>query len=115
MRLPLIPHPTCSPAGLTLEGYTTQAAFLSANGIDRMLQGAARDAAGITLAQQAKRLLLPGEMGERFRVMGLSRALGPARAGFGLVDLANQAGPDSAALAVTIDRTPGKPVATSIW
>jgi SAM-dependent MidA family methyltransferase len=77
-------------AGLTLEGYTTQAAFLSANGLERMLQGAAHDAAGIMLAQQAKRLLLPGEMGERFRVLGLSRGLAPALAGFGLLDLANR-------------------------
>jgi len=77
-------------AGLALEGYTTQAAFLSGNGLDRLLLGAAHDAAGITLAQQAKRLLLPGEMGERFRVLGLSRALVPALAGFGLVDLANR-------------------------
>jgi SAM-dependent MidA family methyltransferase len=77
-------------AGLTLEGYTTQAAFLSANGLGEMLQAAGRDAAGIRLAQQAKRLLLPGEMGERFRVMGLSRKLGPALAGFGLLDLANR-------------------------
>jgi SAM-dependent MidA family methyltransferase len=77
-------------AGLTLEGYTTQAAFLSGNGIDDLLQGAGRDAAGVMLAQQAKRLLLPGEMGERFRVMGLSRELAPALAGFGLLELANR-------------------------
>jgi SAM-dependent MidA family methyltransferase len=77
-------------AGLALEGFTTQAAFLSGNGIDRLLQRAAHDAAGIVQAQQAKRLLLPGEMGERFRVMGLGRALEPALAGFGLLDLANR-------------------------
>ena len=77
-------------AGLALEGYTTQAAFLSGNGLDEMLGAAAHDAAGIRLAQQAKRLLLPGEMGERFRVMGLSRELGPALAGFSLLDLANR-------------------------
>lgn len=77
-------------AGLTLEGFTTQAAFLSGNGVDAMLEAAGRDAAGIALAQQAKRLLLPGEMGERFRVMGLSRGLEPALDGFRLVDLANR-------------------------
>lgn len=77
-------------AGLTLEGFTTQAAFLSATGLERMLQGAGRDVAGVHLAQQARRLLLPDEMGERFRVMGLSRDLDPALAGFGLRDLANR-------------------------
>lgn len=77
-------------AGLTLEGFTTQAAFLSGNGLDKMLAAADHDAAGIALAQQAKRLLLPGELGERFRVIGLSRELGPPLAGFGLLDLANR-------------------------
>ena len=77
-------------AGLALEGFTTQAAFLAGNGIDGMLRDAGQDAAGIMLAQQAKRLLLPGEMGERFRVMGLSRGLEPALSGFGLAELANR-------------------------
>lgn len=77
-------------AGLTLEGYTTQSAFLSGNGLAGMLQEAACDAAGIALVQQAKRLLLPGDMGERFRVMGLSRELGPPLSGFGLLDLAGR-------------------------
>jgi SAM-dependent MidA family methyltransferase len=77
-------------AGLALEGYTTQAAFLSGNGLAGMLADAAHDAVGVFRVQQAKRLLLPGEMGERFRVMGLSRALGPPLDGFGLLDLANR-------------------------
>jgi SAM-dependent MidA family methyltransferase len=75
--------------GLTLEGYTTQAAFLAGNGLDSMLRADA-GAAGIMQAQQARRLLLPAEMGERFRVLGLSRALAPALDGFGLLDLANR-------------------------
>jgi SAM-dependent MidA family methyltransferase len=75
--------------GLTLEGYTTQAAFLAGNGLEGMLQEGA-GAAGIMQAQQARRLLLPAEMGERFRVLGLSRALAPALDGFGLLDLANR-------------------------
>lgn len=79
-------------AGLTLEGYTTQAAFLAGNGLETMLQEVQEDGttAGIMQAQQARRLLLPEEMGERFRVLGLSRHLEPALDGFGLVDLANR-------------------------
>lgn len=77
-------------AGLVLEGFTTQAAFLSGNGLDKLLAATDHDAAGIALVQQAKRLLLPGELGERFRVIGLSRDLEPALAGFGLLDLANR-------------------------
>ncbi|MGD9388796.1 MAG: SAM-dependent methyltransferase [Gammaproteobacteria bacterium] len=76
--------------GLTLEGYTTQAAFLAGNGLEAMLAEAPSGPAGIMQAQQARRLLLPGEMGERFRVIGLSRGLGPALDGFGLLDLANR-------------------------
>lgn len=76
-------------AGLTLEGYTTQAAFLAGNGLQDMLQEGGTTA-GIMQAQQARRLLLPEEMGERFRVLGLSRDLEPALDGFGLVDLANR-------------------------
>jgi len=61
-------------AGLTLAGYTTQAQFLVANGVldaappeDPVEQ--ARHAAGL------RRLLLPGEMGERFKVLALGRGL----------------------------------------
>ena len=86
------PRPQIPPtaAGLTLEGFTTQAAFLSGNGLDTLLAAADHDAAGIALAQQARRLLLPGELGECFRVIGLSRELGPPLAGFGQLDLANR-------------------------
>lgn len=77
-------------AGLTLEGYTTQAAFLAGNGLEELLAAAPDQTASIMQAQQARQLLLPGEMGERFRVLGLSRGLDPALAGFGLLDLANR-------------------------
>jgi SAM-dependent MidA family methyltransferase len=76
--------------GLALEGFTTQAAFLLGNGVGVMLDDAGADAAGVMRAQQARRLLLPGEMGERFRVIGLSRGLGPTLAGFRLLDLAGR-------------------------
>jgi SAM-dependent MidA family methyltransferase len=77
-------------AGLALEGYTTQAAFLAGTGIDAMLAEAGTGREAIRLAQQAKQLLLPGEMGERFRVMGLSRGLAPSLAGFARLDLAGR-------------------------
>ncbi len=64
-------------AGLTVGGYTTQAHFLLDCGIDRMLQDAGPDGSAnyLRLAQQARTLLLPGEMGERFQCIGLTRAL----------------------------------------
>jgi SAM-dependent MidA family methyltransferase len=64
-------------AGLTVSGYTTQAHFLLDCGIDRMLQDAGPDgsASYLRLAQQARTLLLPGAMGERFQCIGLTREL----------------------------------------
>lgn len=61
-------------AGLTLAGYTTQAHFLIDNGLDALL--AASDphdlARHMSLMQGVKRLTLPSEMGERFKVMALA-------------------------------------------
>ncbi len=59
-------------AGFSLAGYTTQAQFLLGTGIDAefaSLGGSARIAA----AQQARVLLMPGEMGEAFKIMLLGR------------------------------------------
>ncbi|HEX7916245.1 class I SAM-dependent methyltransferase [Rudaea sp.] len=63
--------------GLRVAEHATQAPFLIANGIDEVFaQGYERTADEATryaLAQQVKRLTLPGEMGEKFRVMVLRR------------------------------------------
>jgi SAM-dependent MidA family methyltransferase len=76
-------------AGLRLEGYTSQAQFLLACGIDRLL--AQEDPADtrrfLALSNEAKRLMLPGEMGERFKAIGLSRNLNNPVLGFTLRDL----------------------------
>src|SRR5690606_41229283 len=64
-------------AGLDFSGYCNQASFLIGNGLERRLAEAedkARDEAGrYRLRQEAKRLTLPGEMGERFQAMGFAR------------------------------------------
>ena len=64
-------------AGLAVAAHSTQAEFLIAHGLDEVFARAhaqARDeAARYALAQQVKRLTLPSEMGERFRVMELRR------------------------------------------
>lgn len=69
-------------AGLTLAGYTTQASFLLANGIETSLQAAlqADPAGAMRLAAQARMLLLPSEMGTRFKAMalGIGGAVPPA-------------------------------------
>ncbi|MGB8692236.1 MAG: SAM-dependent methyltransferase [Steroidobacteraceae bacterium] len=76
-----------SDAGLEVAGYCTQAAFLLANGIDAELANARDAGARARLAAQARELLMPGEMGETFKVMALTRGLEAPRTGFGLQDL----------------------------
>jgi SAM-dependent MidA family methyltransferase len=41
---------------------------------------------GAELAQQAKPLLFPGELGERFKVLALGRGMEPTLSGFSLFD-----------------------------
>ena len=77
-------------AGMGVAGYTTQAHFLIGNGIEKFL---APDedgelAARLQLARQAMMLTLPGEMGERFKVIGLSVGALPPLRGFSVRDLA---------------------------
>lgn len=64
-------------AGLAVAEHATQAQFLIANGLDevfaRAYAEAADEAARYALAQQVKRLTLPDEMGDRFRVMRLQK------------------------------------------
>jgi SAM-dependent MidA family methyltransferase len=59
-------------AGLTVSGFTTQAQFL----LETAAAGAAEDGRGGIVERNAmKTLLLPGEMGERFKVLLMTRAL----------------------------------------
>ncbi|MGB5179559.1 MAG: SAM-dependent methyltransferase [Gammaproteobacteria bacterium] len=75
-------------AGLEVSGYTTQAAFLLDSGLDGFLQqaGPTDSTHYLQLAQQAKTLILPGEMGERFKCMALTRDMTTALPGFRLQD-----------------------------
>lgn len=73
-------------AGFDLAGYCSQASFLLGNGLAERLEEAQalpeRERHQLTLA--AKRMTLPGEMGERFQVMGFERGVDLAAAfGFG--------------------------------
>ena len=61
-------------AGLTVAGYTTQGQFLVESGT--MPGAGARPAAAeLAAAQALKTLVLPGEMGERFKLLALSRGM----------------------------------------
>ncbi|MDH3985036.1 MAG: SAM-dependent methyltransferase [Gammaproteobacteria bacterium] len=75
-------------AGLAVAGYTTQAWFLLDCGLEELLQqaGPADSTAYLKAAQQAKTLLLPGEMGERFKCIALTRDVDIPLPGFRLQD-----------------------------
>ena len=69
-------------AGLDLVGYTTQAHFLIAAGLEAELAELAGpdtldERQRLSLSAEVKTLTLPGEMGEAFRFMGFSRAADP--------------------------------------
>jgi SAM-dependent MidA family methyltransferase len=77
-------------AGMGVAGYATQAHFLIGNGIEKFLAPHDDDelASRLQLARQAMLLTLPGEMGERFKVIGLSLGTQPPLSGFSVRDLA---------------------------
>jgi SAM-dependent MidA family methyltransferase len=79
-----------SSAGLTVAGFATQAHFLIGTGLEQLLAPAALTelASRVQLARQAMLLTLPGEMGERFKVIGLSRGFERPLRGFSVRDLA---------------------------
>ncbi len=64
--------------GLEVSGYTTQAMFLLACGLDEVLteSGQLSERDRLAINNQVRSLTLPGEMGERFQVMALCRDLG---------------------------------------
>ena len=66
-------------AGFDFAGYCSQAGFLIGNRLQQRLDahevGAADEAARYALRQQAKQLIHPDGMGERFQAMGFSRGV----------------------------------------
>lgn len=79
----------CVAAGCSLAGFCTQAYLLAALGVDLEM----RELAGgdenrhARLANEARQLMLPGEMGERFKAMAWLRNLDMPLRGFSLQDL----------------------------
>jgi SAM-dependent MidA family methyltransferase len=75
-------------AGLDLSGYTSQAAFLLDGGLEQIM--AASDPnnvhAHLALTQQIKKLTLPHEMGELFKVIAFARGVHEPLSGFTLQD-----------------------------
>ncbi len=75
--------------GLDVEGYTTQAAFLLSCGLTERLAEIKRKFPDQYLhySRQAQMLTLPGEMGERFKVMALSKGFDEPLIGFAMNDM----------------------------
>ena len=75
-------------AGLDVMGYTSQAQFLLATGLTDMVAELepAATRAYLETTQQVKRLTLPSEMGELFKVLALGRGLAGPLQGFMLQD-----------------------------
>jgi SAM-dependent MidA family methyltransferase len=74
-------------ANLDVLGFVTQAAFLLATGIEGLATEAGSILDRVQRAGEARRLLLPGEMGEAFKAMALGRGLESPLTGFSLQDL----------------------------
>jgi SAM-dependent MidA family methyltransferase len=74
-------------AGLEVAGFATQAHFLMGCGLEELLAEAAGDPEGLPLMLGARQLVMPSGMGERFRVLGLSKGVDRPWRGFSLRDL----------------------------
>ncbi|WP_440225511.1 class I SAM-dependent methyltransferase [Dokdonella sp. MW10] len=77
-------------AGFAVAGYTTQAQFLLAMGLPALFEAGVAEADEVTryrLAQEVKRLTLPSEMGERFKLLLLARGIAPSALPAGLADI----------------------------
>jgi SAM-dependent MidA family methyltransferase len=74
-------------AGMKVAGYTTQAAFLLAQGITEFLNEADDELTRLQLAQQIKKLTMPHEMGDLFKVLALTRDFDEPLRGLALRDM----------------------------
>ena len=74
-------------AGLEVLGFATQAAFLLATGIEELAAQVEGTVAHARIAGEARRLLMPGEMGEACKAIALGRGYDAALEGFALQDL----------------------------
>jgi len=59
-------------AGFGLQGISSQADFLLANGLLQLAEGVDDELQMLKVAQQIKSLTLPGEMGEKFKVLEMT-------------------------------------------
>jgi len=73
---------TAVDCGLEVAGFTNQSGFLLSLDAHEIVEQADDDATRLRLAGEFKRLAMPGEMGERFKVIGLTRGFDWPLSGF---------------------------------
>lgn len=72
--------------GFAIAGFTNQASFLLANGLLELTQSLASEQDKFTANQAIKKLTLPHEMGELFKVMALTKGMSEPLTNFSLLD-----------------------------
>lgn len=79
-------------AGFDFVGYAPQGQFLLASGLTGLLEEAQDmdEAARLRLVAEAKRLTLPGDMGERFQAIAFARGVDDALPGLAAFDLSRR-------------------------
>ena len=77
-------------SGFNVSGYTTQSMFLISLGIENYLKNEHNEEKKLKIAQEIKQLVLPGTMGEVFKVMALSKKQSVKLEGFKELDLTNR-------------------------
>lgn len=79
-------------ADFTIGGFATQAHFLFGCGLEQLIASSDVNAVAqhLSLMQGVKKLTLPGELGERFKVMALTRGLEQPLIGFSVRDLSDR-------------------------
>jgi SAM-dependent MidA family methyltransferase len=79
-------------AGFDLVGYAPQGQFLLSSGLPALIEQAASgdDVSRLRAVAEAKRLTLPGEMGERFQAIAFARGVREVPAGLRAFDLSRR-------------------------
>ncbi len=79
---------TAVDSGLHVSGFTTQAHFLIACGLDQFVSEYKTEdvVERSKMTRQVSKLTMPGEMGEKFKFIGLSKKLDIQLCGFGFID-----------------------------
>ena len=85
-------HQSAGDAGLQLAGYTTQANFLMATGLESLLAAYSPEDSEtfLRITQGVKVLMMPTQMGERFKVIGLSKNFDRPLQGFSVRDMGDR-------------------------